>query len=573
MKPSILVVMLDFLVCSLLLFVIGTGGQRTQFATSAPPATHAEFSAAALQAQQEEWNRDYEQQTLLTKLQAETTEKEQLRTRLTETSATLAAREENLRTLTQEKTRVEQAKAQTEQALAGVETQLGRVVAERVKLQQEGAAAKERLGQLQTELAGLQTQQAQLQQERAALAQHAEQLGQTVASQQTTISALSDEVRASQARAETQLADIARGQQALGTNMAQLTELTRALPAALQQGVAGVQQSQQTMQQDLAALADALRELQAGLNPEERARLLRAVGDVARGQQDLGTQLDTLIKSGQNDKFGRSLNNLETGQDALRAQTTRLGEQIESIKSRGPGPYQAVKGARIELTAALVGRSAAETASARFKSVVFPPVVRVDGRAVIVTGQPTLGFPWLAAQVSANPQFELAELQYTVRRSGDTAAPVPLTAAACVLRDNPRVVTVVLEAPPAGLTTMELATPAAVFATEQRKLHVFKTTAVGLSFEVEVVPDLADNRYAVVKRALRGLGTWLENPAYRADAGDYVVTGDGRLVGLMVSREKLLLLTKENLLSCALSIPLTDRQQFPRTIRQIPTSP
>src|SRR2546426_189669 len=121
MKPSILIVMLDFLVCSLLLFIIGTGGKQTQFATSAPPAVHEEFSPTAMQAQQEEWNRDYEQQALLAQLQMATTEKEQLHARLTETSATLAVREANLKSVSEEKARVEQAKSQTEQALSAVE--------------------------------------------------------------------------------------------------------------------------------------------------------------------------------------------------------------------------------------------------------------------------------------------------------------------------------------------------------------------------------------------------------------------------------------------------------------------
>src|SRR5258708_34469461 len=102
MRPSILIVMLDFLVCSLLMFVVGTGGSRTQSATSTP-AVHEEFSATAMQSQQEEWNRDYEQQTLLTKLQAETTAKEQLQARLSETSATLASREANLKAVAEEK--------------------------------------------------------------------------------------------------------------------------------------------------------------------------------------------------------------------------------------------------------------------------------------------------------------------------------------------------------------------------------------------------------------------------------------------------------------------------------------
>jgi hypothetical protein len=120
------------------------------------------------------------------------------------------------------------------------------------------------------------------------------------------------------------------------------------------------------------------------------------------------------------------------------------------------------------------------------------------------------------------------------------------------------------------MTTMDLATPAAVLQTDQRKLQVFKSTAAGLSFEVEISPDLADARYLVIKRALRGVAAWLENPAYRADTGDYVVTADGKCVGIMVSREKCLMLTKELLANCALSLPLGDRQQFPRAVRQYP---
>ena len=210
MKPSILIVMLDFLVCSLLLFVIGTGGKQTQFATSAPAAVHEEFSAAALQTQQEDWNRDYEQQALRAQLNNTTTENEQLRGRLTETSATLAAREANLKALAEETARVERARTQTEQALTTVASQLAHATAEQAKLQQEGDAAKESLAKVQTELTGLQTQQSQLQQEKTQLEQHAQQLGQTVASQQATISTLSQEVRASQTRVETQLGDVAK---------------------------------------------------------------------------------------------------------------------------------------------------------------------------------------------------------------------------------------------------------------------------------------------------------------------------------------------------------------------------
>jgi hypothetical protein len=130
------------------------------------------------------------------------------------------------------------------------------------------------------------------------------------------------------------------------------------------------------------------------------------------------------------------------------------------------------------------------------------------------------------------------------------------------LRADSHVVAAELSGAVPGLNAMELAGPEAVLQTDQRKLQVFKSTATGLSFEADTSPDLADPRYLVVKRQLRGVASWFENPAYRADTGDYVVTSDGKLVGIMVGRERCFIVTKDNLLDCAATIPLADARQF-----------
>jgi predicted nuclease with TOPRIM domain len=562
MKTSILIVMLDFLVCSLLLFVIGTGGKQTQFATSAPAAVHEEFSAAAMQAQQEEWNRDYEQQGLLAQLNTTTAENEQLRGRLSETSATLAAQEANMKALAEEKARVEKAQTQTEQALSTVAGQLARATAEQTKLQQEGNAAKESLSKVQTELTGLQTEQSKLQTEKTQLEQHAQQLGQTVASQQATITTLSEEVRASQNRVEAQMGDVAREQQEMGSTLGRLDEFARTLPATIQKNVASVHDDQQAMQQNVAALAEDVKGLQAGLNTDEKGQLMQAVSDVGKGQQDLQSRLDTLIKDGQNDQIGHSLNAIESGQEALRRQTAKLGDQIESIKARGPGPFKAVKGARLELLVAIAKRDSAESPTSRFKSVAYPPVVNVGGRSFVVANAQTFGFGWWALSDIG----EITQLKYTVDKAGDTPWTGTLSAPACALRADTHVVAAELIGAVPGLSTMELAGPEAVLQTDQRKLQVFKSTAAGLSFEVDTSPDLADPRYLVVKRPLRGVASWFENPAYRADTGDYVVTSDGKLVGIMVGRERCFVLTKDNLVNCAATVPLADAQHFQQAV-------
>src|SRR6202166_4361756 len=106
----------------------------------------------------------------------------------------------------------------------------------------------------------------------------------------------------------------------MGSTPQQLNEFTRTLPAALQKSVAGVHDDQQTMQQNFAALAENLKDLQAQLDPEEQARLMQAVSDVAKGQKQIQSRLDDLINGGQTNGIGGSLNTIEAGQDALRQQ-------------------------------------------------------------------------------------------------------------------------------------------------------------------------------------------------------------------------------------------------------------
>jgi uncharacterized protein YoxC/archaellum component FlaC len=548
MKVSILIVMLDFLVCSLLMFVIGTGGEHTQFATSAPRtrAIREEFTPAAILAQQEEWNRDYEQQSLITRLNTASTENQQLR-------ANLAQQEANLKAAAEEK-------AQTETKLSGVEQQLARVTTERENLQKEGQAVKEALANVQNE-------QTRLRQERTALTQQAQQLGQTVASQQATINTLSGQVLASQERVEAQLTDVATAQQEMGSTLARLDEFARTLPATIQQDVSGVHNEQQAIQQNVAAMAEDVKGMRSELNGEEKTGLGQAIEDIARSQQQLQASLDALMKSGQTGQISQSLTDIEAGQNALRQQTAKLGEQIESIKARGPGPYKALKGARLNLQVALARSDPDDRTYIRhFRSAAYPPIVNADGRYFVVANDHTLGFDWWALGSGGG---EITLLKYAVDRAGDTPWSATLTGPACALRANPHVVAVELSQPAPGVGAMELAGPdAALQADPQHKLYVFKSTAAGLSFDVDTAPDLSDARYLVIKRAMRGVAAWFENPAYRADAGDYVVTSDGKLVGIMVSRERCFILTRDNLANCALPVPLSDGPQFLRAIEQ-----
>jgi hypothetical protein len=517
MKPSILVVMLDFLVCSLLFFVGGpenaspTPGKNR---TAGPVQVHEAFAAPAMQALQEEWNRDYEQQQLLARLSAETAAKEELRANLAATTATLAARQRETEEKTQALTALAAAKSQVEQ--------------DRTRLAQN-------LSKVETQLVQLTSAHGELAKEKSALAVRAEQLGQTVANQATTIKTLAEDVRSSQARLERQVAETSDEQRAL--------------------------------QDTIAGLAAALEAMRADLNTGEQEELTRTVAQVAKGQHELQSSVQELVKAGPGMAAG--IETLQSGQSALREQTAALAKQVETIQARKPGPYKAVKAARLELRTSLAKRENSDAPVSRFSAVSYPPVVNVGGRSLIVVQSQKLGLEWWAL-TGSDTGGDLLELKYTANRNTEPAWSASLAGPLSVLKADPRVATIALPADAPGVTTLELAGGEAVFS-DTRKLHVFKSNAAGLSFEVEVSPDLADGRYLLLKRPLRGVVAWLENPAYRAEAGDYVVTTDGKLVGIMLNREKCVILTAENLSNYASTIPLDDRRRFQQTVQRLPS--
>jgi hypothetical protein len=569
MKPNILVVMLDFLVCSLLFFVVGKGGGMQVRETAAAKRTvHEEFAPAAIQQMEEQWNRDYQQQTLLAQLSTQTAESDRLRENIQSLTANLNQTTTALTAKEREAAELMAVTTKREQELQQLAEQKTKVEQEKAKVEQDKTQIAQKLTTTETELTKLSTEHGKLQEEKQTLQQQTQQLGQTVANQQTTIQTLAQEVRASQVKMESQMTDFAANQQQMGATLGKLDEFARTLPATMQQNITGVRADQQALQDNIAGVLEGLHALQADLNPEERQAMSKAIGDVAKGQQELQSRVEGLLGGGDGAQIVASLNNIQSGQEALRAQATGLGKQLEAMQARKPGPYKAVKASRLEMQVNIIARDPDEPTYSRFKATAYPPLVKVDNRALIVASSQNLGLYWWGLNWSI--RTEVQELKHTVVRNEQPVWTAPLTGTANVLRADSHIAVVELTSTTPGLAAMELAGPDAAIQQDQRKFFVFKSTAAGLSFEVDTAPDLSDNRYLIIKRPLRGVASWFENPAYRADTGDYLTTADGKLVGIMISREKCFLVTRENLLDYVAGVPLDDKRQFQKAAKLLP---
>lgn len=541
MKPSILIVMLDFLVCSLLLFVAGSPGSPA--ARPAPSgAVHDAFSAAALEQQQQEWNREYERTRLVAQLDRESAMRQQLETRLAATTAALTDREAQLRILTVEQLRLQQLQQQTEQARRVVEEQLVRVEAERARLAGEGAAMKEQLARIEAE-------HRRLLQEKSELAKRAAQLGETVASQQATITLLSEEVRAAQRRMESQLGEVLRGQAALNDTLTQLETFTRQVPAQFQAALTSFGEDQRRMQDDIATLLTAARELQSALGTEERARLMNAVEDLQRGQQQLNEHLRGMLQAGGAVGLSDALGALQAGQLALTEQTARLAEHLEAAQAQKPGPHRALRPARLEWRTEMKARHRRDGTELRFRAQAFPPSVQIGERVGVFLPAHVMGLNWRGV----GPDYEIVEIQHVLRRHGEVVWSGRLSAATCTLADEARLVFVPLPDTIPDLEPLRVADAGGVV----DQLYVFKSTAAGLSFITETAVDLADHRYRVLKQPLRGVAAWFENPAYRGQLGDVLITPDGRLAGILVARDRAYLVTPRTVLDCPMPLSST----------------
>lgn len=592
MKPSILVVMLDFLVCSLLMFVVGDDPVARQPATTDAASgsagmVHEEFGSAAVNAMRSEWNQDYEQQILLAQLGAQRTETEQLRGSLAETTASLAAKQSEasaLQELTAQReqairdldanlkdlaARAEQEKASLQAVNTEREQQIRALDSSLKQIETQKQQAEQALVSTRTEVARLATERQKLEQEQAALQQRTQQLAQTINSQQDTIRSLSDDVRAGQSKLESQFARFADDQRRMGQTLSQIEELSRALPEVVRENATAINQDQEQLMAEIAALSEMVNGLQAGLQAEDKTALMQAVGGVARGQQELRQQLETLAQAGQQANVAGSLGAIQTGQDALRAQTAQLADQVAALQARKPGPFKAVKNARLELHIAIAKRRPDNSTPHRFRSTAYPPVVQIDGRNWLVSHTHGLGLDWWQL-AGANIRGEIVELRYSVTSAGSGHSnAVALASSACVLAADARVAAVPLDDAASIATGLQLAGAESVQQGGQGRLHLFKTTSAGLSFEVETAPLLEDARFLLVKRGMRGVAAWFENPAYRPARGDYLVTPDGKLAGIMVTNEKCLVLTRETIAACLQSIPLSDPAGFLQNVGQL----
>lgn len=605
MRPSLLVIIMDFLVSSLLLFVSGPGsreeGLPRRGATRGPTAaeTAPEFAPAAILDMEQQWAREYQQQLAETKIstQAEslslmelrgrelTAARARLESQVAQQNAELERKQQNLAQLSGslEKLRAEREKQDailqsTRQQAATLAEEKAATAAARDALATAKAEVERKLQDAEARKQELAAQSLQLRQNMAEQAAVINRQAQTLASQQQTIRDDLRNLSTSQTRIEGKADAIQRGQSDMQSALAQFQLFASNLPKEWKntaQQIAGDQSRLMGAVTGLTAMVRTQNPAQSGPEQQLVRDRIKELTDLNR---DLTRQLTMLATNGfDGSALGAELRAVRQQQAQLQAGIGGLGSRLGEMESRQIGPFgkfrDARLGVRVALTAAKVGGvNAPGPAPSLFSSTTYAPMIYSGDRFWLVLHVGDLGVTW------RDLDSDLDRLSFAVLMPGPQPALVPLRGPAHPMGSETRLALLDLrqeQSVMSALGTASRVKPAALLGRNgldrrgARDLYIFKRTGEGLGFAVEFAPDLAKPGYLLLRstfnRFINFLSTQLiSTAAQRPEAGDYVVTAEGAVVGVMVDEQHAYVLADTDFVAGTRTISLGTPRDFAR---------
>lgn len=602
MRPALLVIIMDFLVSSLLLFISGPGTReeglprRARGPTAA--ATAPEFAPAAILEMEQQWAREYQQQLAEAKIssQAEalnlmelrgreqTAARAQLEGEVAQREAELERRGQAITQLTdavgglraerEKQDAALQATRQQATALAGEKSAL---TAARDALAAAKAETERKLQEAEARKQDLLAQTAQLRMNLAEQAAVIHRQTQTLASQQQTIRDDLRHLSSTQTRIEGKADAIQRGQAEMQNALARFQLFADSLPKewkSTAQLIAGDQARLMSAVTGLTAMVQTQNPAAPGPEQQLINERIKELTDLNR---DLTRQLTVLSTNGfDGGAFGAELRAVRAQQTQLQTGIGGLATRLGEMETRQIGPFGKFRDARIgvrtALTAAKVGGlNAPGPAPSSFKSTTYAPMVYSGDRFWLVLHAGDLGVTW------RDLADDLDRLAFEALIPGVTA-PQPLQGPARPLGSEARLVLLDLRQETAVMGALGGATrvkPAALLGRAglekrgARDLYVFKRTGEGLGFAVELAPDLTKPGYLTLRstynRFMNFLATqFVSTAAQRPEAGDYVVSAEGAVVGVMVDDQRAYVLGDADFAAGARAISLGTPRDFAR---------
>ncbi len=599
MRPALLVVIMDFLVSSLLLFVSGPGegwSGRQRPAGGEPPASAPEFSPAALQEMERLWQAQYQEQFREMRLldqQSQLARAADAQRRLQELHAGLerqladraaqleqeqqrraAAEAERLR-LAAEHQRQQAALQESAQRLQDLDRQREALLQEQERMQAQIAAAAGERTAAQAEARNLQALKTELDHQvaglRGRLQAQAETIGaqhRTIASQQEVIDQSLQDVARIQTRLETKTDLLSGKQDQMQALLRDFQAMAEGLPEAVRAPARDLALEQQRLNELVRQLSDAVADAGARhLDAEARTLADSRLETLAAMQQNLQDELRKLFEQGMQPGLQQELQAVQQQQAALQSGITGLAGRLEEMETRQAGPFANLRDACLPVSASLTAAYGnVDDPSAHtevFENTVYAPLLNANGAVWLVVHGRDLGLKWAASAPA------LHGVLWNAQTRGGTAVWRADSGRAALLETEPALVRLecagatAAEGRLSGIRPMPIIGYAELAQRGARDVFLVKRQADGAAFAVDAAPDQATPAYLKIRRALRPWANfvarrlWLD-PRSQAEPGDFIVTAEGAMVGVMVDEQRCRVLDAADFGTAARPLPLAD---------------
>jgi len=611
MRPALLVIIMDFLISSLLLYISGPGNLAvTASGRSRPdsfePASGV-FSPDAIASLEAQWQREYSEQMKDVKLlfqqkqiahSQETTrelaeQKSELQSRIAGLSSDLVRRQEAFSNMAQNIIVLEKRQGASEAELKRIRTETETLAREKERLAVGKAGLEQALKNLgeakaqaeqklqeasrkQVELVG---RVEKLQDRIIAQSETISRQHETISRQQQTIGGDLKNVAQIQSRIENKTDAIRDGQEQMQSALDDLNALLVRLPLELRESFRQVADDQKRIEAAMSGLERAAGAVQPA-SAADRKLISEKLGDLTKLQQGLQDNVRTMLASQTNAAgITRDIKAVREHQEAMREQIGDLVFKFDKMEIKQHGPFSRFKDSRLALsfmmtTAKRSGNEPAGDSIHTFSSVVYVPLFIAGNRVYAACHAADAGLDWSRLGKS------LKEVSWTIALNERHPPLAFVQGPALVYPGDPRIISVDCSRDAGvgpGLTKLEQVRPmtlagmAALDRRGTRDMYVFKRGMEEAGFAVEIAPEQDQPGYLAIRRSTRSWVSFLADhflidAASRPEAGDYVVTAEGTLVGIMVDKARCCVLSEEQLARPARKISLADAEGFVRDV-------
>lgn len=607
MRPALLVIIMDFLVSSLLLFIPDSGETAGGSGPALTSGAYAEaFSPGAMSDMEFDWAREYQEQLKIDRLSLQDRRIDQLQS---EKQDIASARDELRKTTEMREREIQRQRDEIAQRQIEIDGLKTRTI-ENAKNIEDANRAK---AGLQAEIERRNQTIASQQQSISTLSSDNRRL-EDIASKQIRLAEAAGEIHKSQTNVESKLNTlqaslsnefstlqktgfdtqvkldgIAESQQTLDRRLSEISNDQRQMAGAIRSfqtyaeklsGSLGdnaqtVADTQARIENSVASLSEAVAQVHSGLSSNDVKAIAERLATLATQQRQIELALRQLSTGDlQRQAAYTNLLALRQQQESLQSDIRGVAERVEQAAARKPGPHKAVRLSRLELRGSFIKsidyRDGFSDPYLVHNSIVYAPVVNISNTPYLAVNFADAGLNWRGLR------GELIRVNYAVYGMNTNANSLIVKGPLLLHPSDPRIILVPLSSadggsldagnPLYGIPPLPIMSRDTLDRRGLGDIFLYKRGAEGFSFAVETTFDMTDPRYLVVKGYLRNWASAVRkvfvSQNARPETGDYLVTAEGQMIGVLVSPTACLILGTPSFDKEMKTIPLDKTTSF-----------